>query len=142
LLISAPGQQSRSDFYSLTCNTGLLPTLLQIANKEIPAWVEGKLLPGFGGNEDTSRSIFPMMAKDNAAFRPLEHASFSILKGPYELFFFTGYPDHPDTFELYNLQEDPNELQDLFGKDITTASQMKDELLEAVDAANRNYQTK
>jgi arylsulfatase A-like enzyme len=142
LLISAPGQQSRSDFYSLTCNTDLLPTLLQIANKEIPAWVEGKLLPGFGGNEDTSRSIFPMMAKDNAAFRPLEHASFSILKGPYELFFFTGYPDHPDTFELYNLQEDPNELQDLFGKDITTASQMKDELLEAVDAANRNYQTK
>jgi arylsulfatase A-like enzyme len=142
LLISAPGQQSRADFSSLTCNIDLLPTLLQIANQEIPGWVEGRLLPGFGGNKDASRSIFPMMAKDNAAFRPLEHASFSIIKGPYEMFFFTGYPDHPDTFELYNLQEDPNELQDLFGKDINTASQMKDELLEAVNAANRNYQTK
>jgi hypothetical protein len=65
-----------------------------------------------------------------------------MIKGPYELFFFKGYLNQPDRFELYNLQEDPNELQDLFGKDITTASQMKDELLEAVDAANRNYQTK
>jgi len=142
LLISAPGQQTRSDFHSSTSNLDLLPTLLQIADKEIPDWIEGKLLPGFGGIEDNSRGIFPLVAKDNAAFRPIEHATFTLIKGPYELFFFTGYPGHPDGFELYNLEEDPDELQDLFRKDITAASQMKDELLEAVHAANRNYQTK
>ncbi len=142
LLISAPGQKTRSDFHSLTSNLDLVPTLLQIAGKEIPNWVEGRVLPGFGGVEDTSRSIFSMVAKDNAAFRPLAHGTFTVINGPYELFFFTGYPDHPDTFELYNLQEDPNELQDLFSKDITTASQMKDELLAAIDTANRNYQKK
>lgn len=140
LLISAPGQQTRADFHSLTSNIDLLPTLLQIAGKEIPDWVEGRLLPGLGGIEDDSRSIFPMVAKDNAAFRPITHGTFTLIRGPYELFYFMGYPDHPDTFELYNLQEDPDELQDLFSEDITAASQMKDELLEAVSTANRNYQ--
>lgn len=142
LLISAPGQQTRSDFHSLTSNLDVLPTLLQIIGKEIPDWVEGRVLPGFGGSEDASRSIFPMIAKDNAAFRPIEHATFSMIKGPHELFFFKGYANQTDRFELYNLQEDPNELHDLFGKDITTASKMKDELLEAVRTANRNYQKK
>jgi len=142
LLISAPGQRTRSDFHSLTSNLDLLPTLLQIAGKEIPDWIEGRLLPGFDGTEDSSRSIFPMIAKDNAAFQPIEHATFSMIEGPYELFFFTGYPGHPDRFELYNLHEDPDELQDLFNKDITTASQMKNQLLEAIATANRNYQKK
>ncbi len=142
LLISAPGQKTRADFHSLTSNLDLVPTLLQIAGKEIPDWAEGRLLPGFGGTEDANRSVFSMVAKDNAAFRPLEHGTFTLIKGSHELFFFTGYPDHPDAFELYNLQDDPNELQDLFSKDINTASQMKDELLEAINTANRNYPKK
>lgn len=144
LLISAPGQTARSDFHSLTSNLDILPTLLQMADREVPDWVEGRLLPGFGGAEDAnaSRSIFPLMAKDNAAFRPIKRATFTLIKGAYELFFFTGYPDHPDTFELYNLHEDPQELHDLYSRDISTASHMKDELLEAIDTANRMTQKK
>ncbi|HKG53041.1 MAG TPA: sulfatase-like hydrolase/transferase [Anaerolineales bacterium] len=142
LLISGPGQQNRSDFYSLTSNLDLLPTLLQIAGQEIPDWTEGRLLPGFGGTEDRSRSIFPIMAKDNAAFRPIKRATFTLIKGTHELFFFTGYPDHPDTFELYDLQEDPQELRNLFGTDISTGAHMKDELLEAINTANRNTKKK
>ncbi|HSL27838.1 MAG TPA: sulfatase-like hydrolase/transferase, partial [Anaerolineales bacterium] len=138
-LISAPGQNTRTDYYSVTANIDLVPTLLQVAGSEVPDWVEGKPLPGFGGTEDSSRSVFPLGAKDNAAFRPIEHATFAMIKDNYELFFFAGYPDQPDTFELYNLEEDPHELMDLYNKDITTASLMKDELLEAVQAANRNF---
>jgi arylsulfatase A-like enzyme len=142
LLISAPGQQRRFDFHTVTSNVDLLPTVLQIAGRGIPAWVEGKLLPGFGGTEDADRSIYPLMAKDNAAFRPITRATFVMLKGGHELLYYTGYPGHPDQYELYHLDEDPNELQNLFSKDITTASQMKDELLEAVSAANRSFQMK
>jgi len=140
LLIHAPGQQSRVDYHSLTSNLDLLPTLLQIADREIPSWLEGRLLPGFGGTEDESRSFFPMMAKDNPAFQPLKRGTFTLLKGPYELFFFTGYPDHSDIFELYNLHEDPNELHDLFREDINTASQLKEELLDTINTANHNFQ--
>jgi arylsulfatase A-like enzyme len=144
LLIRAPGQTHRTDYLSMTTNLDLLPTLLTIAGKDIPNWLEGRLLPGFGGTEDAnaSRSFFPMMAKDNPTFQPLQRATFTLLKGPYELFFYTGYPDHEDAFELYNLREDPNELQDLFKEDINTASQMKEELLDTVSAANRSFQQK
>ena len=142
LLISAPGQATHSDFHSLTSNVDLLPTILQIAGKETPSWVEGKHLPGFGGIEDAKRTIFPLMAKDNAAFQPITHATFVMLKGGYELLFYTGYVGHADQFELYQLEEDPYELQNLFSKDITIASHMKDELLEAIHAANRNFPKK
>jgi arylsulfatase A-like enzyme len=142
LLISAPGQETRVDFHSLTSNLDLLPTLLHIAGKETPTWAEGRLLPGFGGNEQDARSIFSMVAKDNPAFRPIARATFALIKGAHELFHFTGYAGHADSYELYNLQDDPHELHDLFAKDITIASQMKDELLEAVTTANRNFQTK
>ena len=140
LLISAPGQANRSDFHSATSNVDLLPTIVKIAGKEIPEWVEGRLLPGFGGNEDSNRSIFPMMGKDNAAFQPLKHATFVLIKNGYELLFYTGYPGHEDQFELYHLEQDPHELQNLFSKDITTTSHMKNELLEAISTANRNFQ--
>ena len=144
LLIAAPGQETRSDFHSLTSNLDLLPTLLTVAGKDIPEWAEGRLLPGFGGPEpgEESRSIFSIMAKDNPAFQPLTHATFTLIKDTHELFWFTGYPGHADTFELYNLQDDPDELHDLFGKDKTVASQMKDELLEAIDTANRDFRKK
>jgi arylsulfatase A-like enzyme len=142
LLISAPGQSAPSDFHSVTSNIDLLPTILQIAGRKIPEWVEGKRLPGFGGTEETERSIFPLMAKDNAAFRPLTHATFTMIKGGYELLYYAGYPGHPDQYELYHLDEDPNELQNLFSKDITAASRMKNELLEAIHVANRNFQMK
>lgn len=58
LLVSAPQQTKRQDFYSLTSNIDVLPTLLNIVKKEIPSSVEGRLLPGFGGAEDATRSIF------------------------------------------------------------------------------------
>ena len=141
LLIAAPGQERRVDFHSPTSNIDLLPTVLGMAGSEIPDWAEGRLLPGFGGAEDNSRSIFSMVAKDNPAFRTLERATFALIEGDYELLFFTGYPDHRDAFELYNLREDPEELHDLFREVTTVASQMKDDLLEAVTTANRNYQT-
>ena len=65
-----------------------------------------------------------------------------MIRGGYELLLYTGYPGHDDRFELYHLDEDPDELQNLFSKDITTASHMKDELLESINAANRNFQKK
>ncbi|HSL29456.1 MAG TPA: sulfatase-like hydrolase/transferase, partial [Anaerolineales bacterium] len=80
LMIAAPGQSTRKDYRSVTVNIDLVPTLLQVAGSEVPDWVEGKPLPGFGGTEDSSRSVFPLGAKDNAAFRPIEHATFAMIK--------------------------------------------------------------
>jgi hypothetical protein len=55
---------------------------------------------------------------------------------------YSGYRGHTDRWELFHLEEDPYELRNLFSEDINTASQMKEELLEAINAANRNFQKK
>jgi arylsulfatase A-like enzyme len=130
LLISAPGQKTGSDIYSQTNSVDVLPTLLKIAGREIPVWAEGQLLPGFGGAEDNSRATFTIDAKLCSSFGKLSIASMAMRKNGYKLSYYMGY-GKTNWFELYNLQNDPEELTDLFNKDVSTSDIMKDELLTA-----------
>ena len=130
LLISAPGQKSRSDVYSQTNSVDILPTLLRIAGREVPAWTEGQLLPGFGGVEDNSRATFTVDAKLCSSFGKLSIASMAMRKNGYKLSYYLGY-GKTDWFELYDLQNDPEELTDLFNENDSTSNIMKDELLTA-----------
>ena len=128
LLISAPGQKTRNDIYSQTNSVDVLPTLVKIAGREVPAWTEGQPLPGFGGVEDNSRATYSMDAKPNSSFGKLSIVSVGMRKNGYKLIYYKGYR-RTDWFELYNLQTDPEELTDLFNKDVSTSNMMKDELL-------------
>ncbi len=130
LLISAPGQNSRSDIYSQTNSVDVLPTLLKVAGRQVPSWAEGQLLPGFGGVEDNSRATYSVDAKLNSSFGKLSVASMGMRKNGYKLIYYQGYR-HSNSFELYNLQNDPQELTDLFNKDVSVSNAMKDELLTA-----------
>jgi arylsulfatase A-like enzyme len=128
LLISAPGQNSGSNIYSQTNSVDVLPTLLHIAGYDIPAWTEGQLLPGFGGVEDNSRATYSVDAKIGSSFGKLSIASVAMRKNGFKLIYYKGYTG-TDWFELYNLQEDVEELNDLYDKDVPTSNAMRDELL-------------
>ncbi len=132
LLIRVPGQTDRVDIHTRTSNVDLLPTLLTLAGKDVPQNVDGTLLPGFGGVEDTSRSIFSMVSARSSAFGHLHIGTFAMQNGPYKLVYYHGYEEYMDKFELYNTQEDPEELIDLFPKAPSVARTMKDELLESL----------
>jgi arylsulfatase A-like enzyme len=114
LMILAPGQRERRDIYDLTSNIDLLPTLLQIAGLPIPEWCEGRLLPGMGGQADTQRSIYTIDAKQNLANSPLRKASIALIRGPYKLVRYMGYPSSDDNYEFYDLQSDPEEMADQY----------------------------
>jgi len=139
LLISTPGQSQRVDVDSLTSNADLLPTLLQKINAQIPASLDGTLLPGLGGNENPERSIFSIEAKENSSFLPLETTTVALNKEKYKLIYYSGYERFDQQFELFNLEEDPNELTNIVDIDIITASRMKEELLTALNEANRPF---
>lgn len=140
LLISSPGQTKPEEVHALTSNVDVLPTLLQIAGKDIPAELEGQILPGFGGTEDADRPIFSMYAAQNPVLRPLHKAAISMHKGSYKLIAYFGYPDYDNVYELYNLETDPEELQDISKTDQVTFSRLKEELLDYLETANRPYQ--
>ena len=112
LLISAPGQSARRDIHSLTSCVDLVPTLLNFTANPAPDWLEGTLLPGFGG-EENAHPVFTVEAKKNPAASPLTQATFAMLEGDYKLILYFGYPGYEDVCELYNLREDPEELNDL-----------------------------
>ena len=140
LLISAPGQSERHDVHSLTSNIDILPTLLNIAGKENPSSLEGQLLPGFGGKEDASRSIFAVEAKANSAFGPLKRATLTLMKENYKIIYYGDYPRYSNVFELYDLADDIDEKQDLFGKGPAIASLLKDELLDTLSMVNKPFE--
>ena len=59
-------------------------------------------------------------------------------KGIYKLIYYTGY-ESEDTFEMYDLQEDPEELNNLEKSGTSIAESLKEELLEKFNSVNVKY---
>jgi hypothetical protein len=140
LIISAPGQAARKDIFTPSVNVDLLPTLLHIAGMRIPDWCVGRVLPGFGDQEEKGRSLFAIEAKTNSAFAPLKKATIAMHKGGFKLIAYFGYRGFEETYDLYDIENDPEELEELsIGKPAEFAS-MKEELLDNLADANRRYE--
>jgi arylsulfatase A-like enzyme len=135
LAVFQPGQNQRQDVYTATSSVDVLPTLAQLLGKPVPAWTEGELLPGLGGEESLERSIYSMDAKTNASFAPLTKTSISLMKHRHRLTYY-GYPDDGQ-FEFYNLEEDSEELHDLYPSQPSLARLMKEELLQKLYEVNQ-----
>lgn len=114
LLISAPDQSERYDIYANTSNVDILPTLIHLAGKSIPEWCEGTVLPGLGGMMNAERDIFVVEAKKNPANLPLRKATTVLIKDNFKLIHYFGYKHYNDEYELYDLKNDPNEINDIF----------------------------
>ncbi|MGE5251733.1 MAG: sulfatase [Bacteroidota bacterium] len=134
LVILAPGQAARRDFHAPTSNVDLVPTLLTLAGKPLPDGLEGRLLPGFGGEEDWTRPVFSVEAKQCSSFGNLPRVTLALMKEEYKLIHYLGYGKVPDAFEFYNLWEDPDEMKDLFAVSPVQAARFRDELLATFEA--------
>ncbi len=139
LMIIVPGQKFRKDVYTPTGNVDILPTVLHIAGKKLPNHINGKILPGFGGEEDAQRSVFSMDAKENSAFTSLDKGTITLIKGTDKLIYYHGYDRYKDVFEHYNLQEDIEEKKNLFDKNSQFSLLLRDEMLTNLEAANKPY---
>jgi arylsulfatase A-like enzyme len=138
-LISQPGQSRRKDVGVPTSCVDLLPTLLHLADKPIPAWCEGQVLPGFSDSSSASdRSIFTLEAKSNPKTGPLKTATVMMIKGRYKIIHYFGYKRHRDVDEIYDLANDPAERENRQGQDaIPAASDLKWELAAKLKQANQ-----
>lgn len=138
LMIAAPGQVSRADITTPTNSVDVVPTLLHVTNQKIPDWCEGQILPGLGGVEDPARTTFTVEAKSNTAFAPLSHATIAMRKGQYKLICYVGYGEQ-NFYELYDHENDLEELHDLYPQQPLIAKAMREELLDKLSEVNLDY---
>lgn len=146
LIISAPGQLNRNDVYTPTSVVDVLPTLLHMSGKTIPDWCEGTILPPFNPQPvDMQRQIYTLDAKRNQRER-LTKATAVIVEWPYKLILYKGFPQAPgeewNYFEMFNLENDPEELNNLYSKKNSTAVHLSRELIEKLNEADQVYLTR
>lgn len=143
LLIFEPGQTTRRDVFSNTSAVDLLPTLAHLNGQPLPAWSDGRVLPPYQSPEEVEdRSVFALEAKKSEARGPITPLTGMIVKGTHKLTYYTGYDKlkgDPPLIELYDIQQDPEELTDLTQSEPTLSANLLEELLSEIEKANQPY---
>jgi arylsulfatase A-like enzyme len=141
LLIFDPGQEKRKDIYTNTSAVDILPTLLHLTGKTAPSWIEGTVLPPYQPVENR-RSIFALEAKTNKQTNPITSASGMVVKGAYKLTRYFGYnflPRNNTLVELYNIENDPEELENLVEIKTGLVKDLTHELNSKIQRADEPY---
>ena len=140
LLISKPRRRERRDIYEPTSCVDLLPTLLHITGKTVPDWCEGNLLPSFGDSAARGHpTIFAVEAKSNPKRAPLTKGTVALVKNQHKLIHYFGYDSHESEYELYDLTNDPEELEDVHTSKKSIAEDLKEQLAEKLRRVNQQY---
>jgi len=141
LLVFEPGQTDRRDIYTPTSAVDILPTMLNIIENQIPSWCEGEVLPPYQ-TPKKGRSVFSFEAKGNGQFDPLTKATAMIVRDQYKLIYYFGYKElkREPLYELFDIEEDPEELNNLYQSKPNIASMLLEELESKIDESNQRYQ--
>lgn len=142
LLVFEPGRTSRADVYENTSAADVLPTLLHVTGQQPAGWTEGAVLPPFAPNApDPERSVYVVQAERSEQYGPLTIATLTIRKGDYKLMYFYGYEelDGSERIELYNVKEDPEELNDLYQVEKEIGQELLNELKMKLEEVNAPY---
>lgn len=144
LLIFEPGQKSRRDVYTNTSAVDLLPTLLHVTDQGPIDWSEGTALPPFNSTElDPERSLYVVQARTNAQHGPLTVATTALIKGQYKLMYFFGYDElgglGSERVELYDIENDPEELNNLSISKPESTSELLAELKKKLAEVDKPY---
>lgn len=144
LLIFEPGASTRKDIRVNTSAIDVLPTLLQVTGRQPADWIEGRALPPYSQTAtDPRRSLYVVHAEKNEQFAPLTTGTFAIIKGRYKLTAFWGYKElgaGGERVELFDLENDPEEMNDLLLIEKEVATDMLNELKTKLTEVNQLYQ--
>ena len=142
LLIFEPGRQERMDVHSPTSAVDVLPTLAHVTGHASPDWTEGTVLPPYAGaTSEPGRNVYVVRAAKNDPAAPLTQASTVLLKANYKLLYFFGYAQKgvDELVKLYDVEADPEELEDLSSREPDTAAELLRELKAKIKDVNQPY---
>jgi arylsulfatase A-like enzyme len=141
LIIFDPDIPSRVDVYEPTSAVDILPTLTVFTGLPGNPELVGRALSPYAPSGD-SRDIFALQAEHNPPLNKIRAGTAMIVRQPYKLTTYFGYPelgDQDPLIEFYNLEDDPEEMENLYRPDDPTAKAMLDTLLDQLNAADQPY---
>ena len=144
LYIFEPGRSSRLDIYDNTSSIDVLPTLLSLDGRGIPDWVEGQVLPPY--NEDPNlapRQIFALQAKGIGKEDPIVKGTVMLVQGFQKMMYYFGYRELQDSAPLvehFDLEQDPQELNNLYPAGGSISSQLLETIQSKLDQVNKPFQ--
>lgn len=142
LIIHRPNQTAGENVHTLTSCVDLLPTMHHITGQPFPEWSEGVVLPTLADQPvDAARSVFVLEAKSNPKNAPLRTGTVAMVKGQYKLIHYLGSDNMDVQYELYDLVNDPEELENLYVTKRSIAEELQNELDAKIQEVNRPYQT-
>lgn len=116
LVIFEPGRTGRLDIHTRTSATDILPTVQHLTGYQPQNWIEGQILPPYNSTDLENRSVFSIDARENPRSQPLETYSAALIKENFKLIKYIGYQEldaGSSLYEFYDLENDPQELNDL-----------------------------
>ena len=141
LLIFAPGQSKRTDVFNLTSAVDILPTMAHLTDHDVPSWGEGTILPPFS-TPPAQREVFSLKVSGFNEKRQITKGTAVSAQGSYKLMYFFGYNalgEQGEMLELYNLDIDPEELNNLYPAEREVADQPKKILKAKIAQSNQPY---
>ena len=132
-----------SSFFQATRFSVVLPTLLHVTGQKQADWAEGVVLPPYSQTErGYSQSVYVVEAKRNKKYDPLKTVTVALIKGRYKLMYFFGYEElgtSNERAELYDIKNDPEELNDLSSSKRETTTELLSELKQKLAEVNEPY---
>ncbi len=144
LIIFEPGVQTGRDVHTTTSAIDLMPTLLHLTGHEIPASVEGTILPPYASTPtpEDKKGAFTIQARFNEATYPLTQTSIMHVRDNYKMIYYLGYEEldgDQERFYLYDIEADPQELNELSQVKPETAAEMLNIIKTRLAKSNEPY---
>jgi hypothetical protein len=102
--------------------------------------MEGRPLPELAApDDDPDRSVFVIDAKSNRNLEALNFASVAMIKGSHKLARYNNVPkprQKGERLDLYDLEADPDELENLYGTTGDLESKLYQELMDTLSASD------
>jgi choline-sulfatase len=142
LLIFQPGRTTGQDVFTPTSAADILPTVMKLAGASAPDWSDGIILPPFAEpRTESQRGVYALQAEKTGMNEKITRASVILVKDRYKLLDYFGYEGSGtgEFLRLFDIQSDPDELNDLAATRPELVKELLDELKKKVAGVNKPY---
>lgn len=143
LIIRIPKLYLRQDVYKPTSNIEILnfikyisnqPNMTNLTNDSLSAKISDNTAPFFNLQE-----IYAIEAKQNSKFKPITTGTITLIEDKYKIIYYSGYSGSEPIYELYNINEDPEELHDISTDKPSILSELKLKVEENLYQQNKPF---